>query len=76
MHNLAPVNDSGGAKNAAAEDTPAPVTDVSLADLGELMGSDDVSAAVSQLGTGELEATWPEPEQDDGDEDHDEEEAN
>ena len=67
-------------ENGSAEDTSAPTADISPGDLGELMGSDDVSAAASQLGTGELEATWPESEQpeskqDDGDEDDDEEEA-
>ena len=64
--------------SAAAEDTPAPVTDVSLADLGELMGSDDVAGAISRMGTGELEeATWPEAalDNDDDDEEHAEEDA-
>ena len=51
--------------SAAAEDTTEPVADISLADLGELMGSDEVAAAAPQMGTGELEATWPESDQDD-----------
>ena len=60
---LAPAENGSG----AAEDTPAPVADVSPADLGELMGSDDVSSAALQTNTGELEATWPESDQDDAD---------
>ncbi len=63
--------------SAAAEDTTEPVADISLADLGELMGSDDVAAAAPQMGTGELEATWPKSDQDadDGNEEKAEEDA-
>ena len=68
---------SGPAENgsAAAEDTPVPIADLSPGDLGELMGSDDVSAATSQMGTGELETAEPESDQDDGDQVDAEEEA-
>ena len=73
-----PAENSSG----AAEDTPGSIADISPGDLGELMGSDDLSAAASQVGTGELEATWPESDQDpeldqpelDQDEDEDEDE--
>ena len=59
----------------AAEATSALAADISPADLGELMGSDDASAAASQTGTGELEATWPESDQDDGQQGDAEEDA-
>ncbi len=51
--------------SAAADDGTA--ADISLADLGELMGSDDVAAAAPQTGTGEPEAAWPESDQNDDD---------
>ncbi|MFB3119417.1 MAG: DNA-directed RNA polymerase subunit alpha C-terminal domain-containing protein, partial [Stenotrophomonas maltophilia] len=68
---LAPAENGSG----AAEDTTEPVADVSLADLGELMGSDDVSSAALQTSTGELEATWPESDQNADDQGDVEEEA-
>ena len=55
--------------SAATESTPAPVTDISPSDLGELMGNDTVSATTSQVETGELEATWPESEQPEAEQD-------
>jgi len=68
---LAPAEDG----SATGEDTPAPVSDISPVDLGELMGSEDVSAAAPQMGTGELDATWPAADQDDGDQENAEEDA-
>ena len=61
--------------SGAAEGASVPETDISPGDLGELMGSDDVSAAVAQMGTAEVEATWPELDQNDDDQDNAEENA-
>ena len=58
---------SGLAENGSAEADAAsgPVEDIAPSDLGELMGSDDVTAAASQIASGELEADPPESAQDD-----------
>jgi DNA-directed RNA polymerase subunit alpha len=61
--------------SAAAEGTPSGVSDISPSDLGELMGSEDLAAAASQMGTGEVEAVWPEAELDENDQGDAEEEA-
>ena len=68
---------SSSAENGsiAAEDTSVPIADILPSDLSELMGSDDISDGPSQTGAGELEATWPETDQDDGEQDDAEEDT-
>ena len=55
--------------SAAAAAILESATDISPADLGELMGSDDISAVASPMGAGELEAALPELAED-GDQDY------
>ena len=50
--------------SAATGDVPVSGTEISPEDLGELMGSEDVQAEVSQIATGELEADLQEDEED------------
>ena len=45
-------------------------SDISPSDLGELMGSDDITAAASQMGAGGLEATLPELAAENGEQDY------
>ena len=55
--------------NATTDAVQMPVADISPTDLGELMGSGDLTATASPMGAGEPEATWPEPDEDGDDED-------
>ena len=64
---------SAPAENGSAAAILESATDISPSDLGELMGSDDISAAASQMGAGEPEATLPELAAENGEQDDPEE---